>query len=143
MDHKSQTIAKPFGNLTRHKNGLIYFCKNENILIDGREIVQILKSVRELDNSGDARMIIFSGRDTEYTYDAQHLLLKNKILGALAFVVQAEYEPPNLERSEVLSRLYEPKYPIAIFDNIKAAERWHLSAWDLSPSANMATADNK
>lgn len=128
MDHKSQTIAKPFGNLTRHKNGLIYFCKNENILIDGREIVQILKSVRELDNSGDARMIIFSGRDTEYTYDAQHLLLKNKILGGLAFVVHSDDEHPKSERSEVLSRLYEPKYPVAIFDDVKAAEKWHLSS---------------
>lgn len=128
MAHKSQTIAKPFGNLTRRKNGIIYFCQNENTIIDGSEIVQILKFIRELDNSGDARMIVCADNNTVYTYDAQHLLLKNKILGALAFVVQAEYEPPNLERSEVLSRLYEPKYPIAIFDNIKAAERWHLSA---------------
>lgn len=128
MHHKSQTIAKPFGTLIRRKNGLIYFHKNENALIGGDEILQLLKTVRKLDSSGNARMIIVPGSNAEYTYDAQYLLLKNKILGGLAFVVQAGEEPPSLERPQVLSRLYKPTYPVAIFGDVKEAERWHLRA---------------
>lgn len=140
MTNRTQTIARPFGQLTRCSNGLIYFHKTADILIDGKEVLELLKSIRELDNSRQARLIIVPGSGAEYTFDAQHLLLKNTLLGGLAFVVNGEDEPPALERSQVLSRFYEPKYPVAIFDNVPEAEQWHLNAQNNKTAARIATA---
>ena len=127
MDDKLQTIAGAHGRFTRQENGLIYFYKADGIVTEKASALEYLESVRALDDSGTARLIVVQGRQIEYTFEAQHILLTNTYLGGLAFVTETKSQILTAELLKELARTFKAKFPVGIFDRIEEAEKWLLT----------------
>jgi hypothetical protein len=122
-----QTIEGPHGRFTRQENGLIYFYKSDNVTIDKAAALEYLTSIRALDDSGTARLIVVQGHQVEYTFDAQYTLLTNTLLSGLAFVTKTNPQFLTAELLKELARAFKARYPVSIFESIEEAEAWLLA----------------
>ena len=127
MNDSARTIQGPHGPFARQENGLIYFYKNDGVTIDKATALEYLKSVRALDDSGKARLIVIQGHHVEYTFDAQHVLLTNALISGLAFVIQTNTQLLTAGLLKDMAKTFQAKYPVAIFNHIEEAEEWLLA----------------
>ncbi len=127
MNDSSRTILGPHGRFVRQENGLIYSYKTDNVTIDKATALENLKSIRALDDSGMARLIVIQGRHVEYTFNAQHILLTNTLLSGLAFVIQTKTQLLTAGLLKDMAKTFKAKYPVAIFNHIEDAEDWLLA----------------
>ncbi|MBK8903093.1 MAG: hypothetical protein IPM53_18025 [Anaerolineaceae bacterium] len=126
MDDKPQTITGPFGRLIRQENGLIYFYKADGITIDKPMAIKFIEIVSELDDSGSARVLVIQGDRVEYTFDAQQILLTNKVLGRIAYVATTTVQQLTTELLQDLAKTFKARFPVGIFGHIEEAEEWLL-----------------
>lgn len=126
--NEPQTIVKSFGRFVRRENGLIYFYKADGITLNGHTAIQLLKTVRELDNTGQARIIIIMGSCAGCSSEAQNLFLANRVLGGLAYVTQATDWSPLSEHSLQLTHSLVFKHPMGAFNHVRDAEAWFLNS---------------
>lgn len=126
MHNKSQTITGPFGRFTRQANGLIYFYKQDDLAIDKATAQKFLDVVRTLDSSGAVRIIVVQGHGVEYSFDAQRLLLKNDVLGMIAYVIQTGTQYLTAELLQDVAKSLKSQIQVEIFQEIEAAEAWLL-----------------
>ena len=96
-------------------------------MTDKAAALEYLESIRVLDDSGMARVIVVQGHHLEYTFDAQHTLMTNTLLGGLAFVTKTKSQLLTAELLRDLARTFKAKFPVAIFERIEEAEEWLLS----------------
>ncbi|MAT99654.1 MAG: hypothetical protein CL608_21135 [Anaerolineaceae bacterium] len=127
MGSQPQTIIGPHGRFTRQENGLIHFYKTDGVTIDEATALQYLESVRALDDSGTARVLVIQGKKVEYTFEAQHTLLTNKLLSGLAFVTQDNMQRLTTGLLRDLARAFRAKFPVGIFESVEEAEAWLLN----------------
>ena len=122
MNQNLQILIGPFGRFIRKENGLIYYYKPHGITMDKSMVVTCLDKIRELDDSGNARLIVIQGFSVEYTFDAQYTILTTDLLAGLAYVTQnnAQYLIANLIQD--IGKTLKAKFPIGIFANIRDAE---------------------
>lgn len=126
MDERPQTITGPFGRFTRQANGLIYFYKQNELAIDTSTAVKFLEIVRALDNSGAARIIVVQGHGVEYSFDAQRLLLKNDVIGRIAYVIETSAQYLTVELLQDVAKSFRSPIKVKIFQDIEKAEAWLL-----------------
>ena len=126
MDERPQTITGPFGRFTRQANGLIYFYKQNELAIDTSTAVKFLEIVRALDTSGAARIIVVQGHGVEYSFDAQRLLLKNDVIGRIAYVIETSAQYLTVELLQDVAKSFRSSIKVEIFQEIEKAEAWLL-----------------
>lgn len=68
-----KTVTCSTGHLYRAENGLIYFEKLDNAIMDKKAILEVLEVIYELDDSGSARIVVLQGHPVSYTFEAQQL----------------------------------------------------------------------
>ncbi len=126
MDDPSQTISGPFGRFTRQANGLIYFYKQDDLAIDTSTAQKLLDVIHALDDSGAARILVVQGHGVEYSFNAQRLLLKNDVIGMVAYVIQTSTQYLTAELLQDMAKSFKSQIKVAIFQDIEAAEVWLL-----------------
>ncbi len=126
MDDPSQTISGPFGRFTRQANGLIYFYKQDDLAIDTSTAQNLLDVIHALDDSGAARILVVQGHGVEYSFNAQRLLLKNDVIGMVAYVIQTSTQYLTAELLQDMAKPFKSQIKVAIFQDIEAAEVWLL-----------------
>jgi hypothetical protein len=126
MRDKSTTISGTFGRFTRKENGLIYFYKVDDIAIDKVTAMKFLEAVRELDDSGSAKILVIQGHRVEYTFDAQRVLLTTDLIGKLAYVIQSTTQQLTAELLQDMAKTLKSNYKIGIFRRVEEAEGWLL-----------------
>ncbi len=126
MDESSQTITGPFGRFTRQPNGLIYFYKNNDVAIDIPTAKKFLDVIQTLDDSGAARIVVVQGHGVEYSFGAQRLLLKNNIIGMIAYVIQTGAQYLTAELLQDIAKSFRSHIKVEIFQEVEEAEVWLL-----------------
>ena len=126
MDERPQTITGPFGRFTRQANGLIYFYKQDDLAIDTSTAQKLLDVIHALDDSGAARILVVQGHGVEYSFNAQRLLLKNDVIGMVAYVIQTSTQYLTAELLQDMAKSFKSQIKVAIFQDIEAAEVWLL-----------------
>lgn len=126
MIDETHKVVRPFGWFIRGENGLVYFNKGNNLQIDRPTIEDVLQTVCQLDDSGKARLILIQGCQVEYTFEAQHYLIKSDALGGLACVARTHTQRIIAETVQSMATLLRANYPFRVFDDIVAAEAWLL-----------------
>ncbi|MBK8904897.1 MAG: hypothetical protein IPM53_27205 [Anaerolineaceae bacterium] len=126
MEEHPRTITGPFGRFTRQANGLIYFYKQDDLAIDVSTAQKFLDIIRQLDNSGEVRIIVVQGHGVEYSFDAQRLLLKNDVLSMIAYVIQTGTQYLTAELLQDVAKSLKSQIQVEIFQEIEAAEAWLL-----------------
>lgn len=140
MDNQSQTITGPHGRFTRKANGLIYFYKTDGVTIDESAALEYLESIRALDDSGTARVLVIQGKKVEYTFDAQYTLLTTTLQSGLAFVTENHTQRLTTSLLGDLARAFKAKFPVGIFESVEEAEAWLLNL-DSPDSGRSETAE--
>lgn len=125
-DNKPTTIAGPFGRFTREKNDIIYFYKVDDIAIDQATAIEFLKIIRELDDSGSARLLVIQSHRVEYTFNAQRVLLTSDLIGKLAYVTQTTTQMLTAELLQDMAKTLRSKYQVRVFRHVQEAEAWLL-----------------
>ncbi|MCA9955214.1 MAG: hypothetical protein H6657_10915 [Ardenticatenaceae bacterium] len=128
MDEQSQTITGPFGHFIRRANGLVYFYKRDDLAIDMSTAEKFLDTVRVLDDSGDARVMVIQGQGVEYSFEAQHLLLTNDVVGKVAYVIQTGTQYLTVELLQNMAKSFKSRMQLAIFQEVEEAEKWLLNS---------------
>lgn len=126
MRDKSTTISGTFGRFTCKENGIIYFYKVDDIAIDQATAKKFLEIIRELDNSGAARILVVQGHRVEYTFNAQRLLLTSELIGKLAYIIQTTTQLLTAELLQDMAKTLKSNYKIGIFRRVEEAEGWLL-----------------
>ena len=127
MESKPQLIVGEFGRFIRRANGFIYFYKANGVSVDKPTAIDFLEIIQRLDDSGCAKMIVIQGSNTEYTFDAQRLLLTNNILGGIAYVVETGPQLMGAEVMQSLAKSLHSHYQVEIFPRVEDAEDWYLN----------------
>ena len=125
-NNNSMTITGPYGRFTRKENGLIYFYKANDIAIDKSMAVQFLEIIRDLDDSGAARVIVVQGHGVEYSFQAQRLLLTSNLIENLAYVIQTSTQMHTIEVLQDVAKIFKSKYRVKTFSYVEEAEAWML-----------------
>jgi hypothetical protein len=124
---KPETIKGPFGRFIRQENDLIYFYKEDGIRIDKSTAEKFLDIVRALDDSGRAKVIVIQGKQVEYTFDAQRLLLTNDFLGGIAYVTQTRGQYLVARLLQDLAKTLRSNFQVGVFRDMEDAENWYLN----------------
>lgn len=123
---KSTTIIGPFGRFTRKENGLIYFYKEDDIAIDKSTAIEFLEIIRQLDDTGFARILVIQGHGVEYSFEAQQQLLTSNLIGKLAYVIQTSTQLLTAELLQEMAKTLRSHYQVRVFQYRPEAEVWLL-----------------
>lgn len=125
-DDKSTTITGSFGRFTLKENGIVYFYKEDDIAIDKSTAVEFLEIIRQLDDSGSARVLVVQGHRVEYTFDAQRTLLTSDLIDKLVYVIQTTTQQLTAELLQDMAKTLRSNYKVGIFQHVGEAEDWLL-----------------
>lgn len=126
-DDESTTITGSFGRFTLEENGIIYFYKEDDIAIDKSTAIEFLEIIRQLDDSGSARVLVVQGHRVEYTFDAQRLLLTSDLIAKLAYAIQTTTQQLTAELLQDMAKTLKSNYEVEIFQRVGEAEDWLLT----------------
>lgn len=124
MNEDSLTITGPFGRLVRKENGVIYYYKQDDLVTDSATAVLILAAISQLDNSGQARIIVIQGLPTSYTYDAQEILSATTCLHKAALVAQNSTQFSTGSVLKSVAKAHRAAFEVEVFNSVAEAEAW-------------------
>ncbi|MAU01591.1 MAG: hypothetical protein CL608_31010 [Anaerolineaceae bacterium] len=127
MNKNVRTIVDTCGRFTLRENGIIYFHRADNVVMDAPTALKCLEHFRELDNSGNARLIIIQGHGVEYTFDAKMTLLNSKLFKAVALVANSDTQYLVGTLFQDLAKAFRAKHQLRVFHHMEDAEKWLLS----------------
>lgn len=126
MAKREQTVTSPFGHFTRRENELVYFYKTNDLTIDKQTAETFLELFSQLDDSGNGKLIVIQGLRVEYTFEAQRILLTNKFLSHVAYVVENSKQYMSAETLKDIARTFRSHIKVELFRTVEEAEAWLL-----------------
>jgi hypothetical protein len=90
MNEIVKTIDGACGRFILQENGIIYFYKKDNIVIDETTAQACIESIQALDNSGRAKLMVIQGNCVEYTFNGKQTVLTTPIYEKVALVTRTK-----------------------------------------------------
>ncbi len=124
----TEVIHAGYGRIFRHPNGIIYVYMADDLSVNVEDAKQLVSDVRQLDSSGQARLLIIQGTRNDLTFEAQYYL--GKVHGAthLALVVRSKLQAEVAQFFVSLLQIFRSPYEMRVFHLLQQAEEWLLSA---------------
>lgn len=123
----SDILHANYGRIFRHPNGIVYLYLADHFSLKIGDAKQIVNDVRNLDNSGRARLIVVQGSHNDLSFEAQHHLGTVQGVTHLALVVRSKVQADVAQLFVSLLQLFRSPYELRIFHLLEQAEEWLLS----------------
>ncbi len=124
MNEDPLTITGPFGRLVRRENGVIYYYKRDDLVTDYATAVLVLEAIAQLDDSGQACVIVIQGLPTSYTYDAQQILSKATCMRKAALVARNSTQFSTGTVLKSVAKAHKAVFEVEVFNSVAEAEAW-------------------
>jgi len=121
------TITGCFGKLELQENGIIYYYKTDGLVTNYDVAVEVLHGISQLDDSGTARVIVFQGVPTSYTFDAQQILAFATCMSKAAIVVQNSMQVHTGNVLKGIAKSHNAVFRLEVFESVVGAEAWMVT----------------
>ena len=126
-DHRTRKeIEREYGRFIRHENGILYFYMRDNLTIDATEAQQMVSDALALDGSGQIRLLIVFGANSDLTFNAQRYYATLTDFTHIALITQTRLQAEVGQFLVTLLRALRSSYEFRIFYEITLAEAWLL-----------------
>ena len=124
MKDEIQKITTAFGNFVLRANGIVYYEKADDLIMDEKIALQVLEIIQQLDGSGSARVIIIQGQPSSYTFQAQMTLFSAKGFEKVGLVVANSIQREVGELLIKVAGAYKAAFELEVFEFVEEAEAW-------------------
>lgn len=124
MSNTPKAITCSTGHLYRAENGLIYYEKVDYAVTDREAILEVLKAIYELDDSGSARIVVIQGQPVSYSFDAKQLFFAAPGIAKVTSVCRTANQEKVFHLMQKIGRLFKSPIEIGVFRFVDEAERW-------------------
>ncbi len=119
-------IETEYGRFVRHENSILYFYMHNDLLIDVAEAQKMVSDACRLDDSGQARLIVVYGRNSDLTFGAQRYFATVTGFTHLAFVTSSRLQVEVGQFLTTLLRVLKSSYEFRVFYDVATAQAWLL-----------------
>lgn len=119
-------IETEYGRFMRHENGILYLHMYDDLTVDVPAAQQMVSAARVLDDSGQIRLIIVYGKNSDLTFNAQRYFSTVTGFSHLAFVTRSRLQVEVGQFLTTLLRVLKSAYEFRVFYDIASAEAWLL-----------------
>jgi len=117
-------IETEYGRFLRRENGILYLYLNDDLTIDITVAQQMVSAARSLDDSGQIRLLIVYGTNSDLTFAAQRYFATVTGFTHLAFVTHSRLQVEVGQFLTTLLRVLKSSYEFRVFYDVAAAEAW-------------------